>query len=239
MNWLNLYSRLLKSLPIVVWTSLSLNLMMLQALAGDYPTGVGGQTGTQGGTRLGPCPSIDPSLTALVVPSEVSQGIISQDHRTFWFYVPYKPGNIKSAKFRLIDQAETEIYRSKVLLTTSGIISITVPSTVKFKDGELYAIDLTVDVYCTPSSMPAKDRVLSWVQMRSLNDSLRQKINQAKLPQQKAMLYEQNGYWYDALTLLANVKRISPNDKQWERMLRYVKLEKISSQPVVECCNSK
>lgn len=258
MTGVNLLSQSLKLSLAAAWTLLSLTSASIQASAdypsgtggqsgtgsgtvnAQYPTGTGGQSGTQPATKLSPCSNDDPALTALVVPSAVAQGVISPEQRTFWFYVPYKLSSLSSpfAELRILDQTKTEIHQAKIPLTaTTGIVRVTVPTTVPFKSDRFYRIVLSVSVYCTPDSMPERDRVTAWVQVRQLTPDLKQKLNQAKTPQQKATLYEQNGYWYDALTTLADAKRKNPTDQDWARLLRTVRLEKLASEPIVNCCN--
>ncbi|NJM19302.1 MAG: DUF928 domain-containing protein [Richelia sp. SM1_7_0] len=205
-----------------------------------YPTGTGGQPKTRNGQTLGPC-SKDIALAALVVPSTVDTGLISDSkNRVFWFYVPYKPISVKSGKARFEIRDETkEVYKTILsLAATPGVIKVSVPDTVQMEDSKWYNLKLSADVYCSPDSMPETDSVEAWVQMQRLNPSLKNKLNQAT-PLQKATLYEQNGYWYDALTIIAESKRKKPNDENWSRLLRFVQLEKISPQPIVDCCNNE
>lgn len=205
-----------------------------------YPTGTGGQTGTGTGTRLGPCSDDEPALTALVVPSSVAQGVISPEQRTFWFYVPYKMSSFSSpfADLKILDQSKTAIHQAKIPLTaTAGIVRITVPNTVSLQPDQRYRVVLSVSVHCTPDSMPEEDRVAAWVQVRQLTPDLKQKLALAKTPQQKATLYEQNGFWYDALTILADTKRKNPANPDWAKLLRTVQLEKLATEPIVDCCN--
>ena len=239
----NLFARVKKITLAISWMLLVLNI--LPTWADEYVTGVGGQRGTAPGQKLGPCPDLEPSLTALVVPSKVAKGVVSREQQTFWFYVPYQSRSIKTAVFQLSNQgsgASSPVYsqslkRDLAQATVPGVIAVSVPSTVLLEDGKQYQLSLSVEVYCTPTSRPQKEVVVAWVKVKGASPTLKNQLRNAT-PQQRALLYEQNGFWYDALTAAVEAKKKNPNDKNWAGLLRFVKLDTVASKRIINCCGS-
>lgn len=220
--------------------------------AEDWPDGTGGQTGTGRGGRMGPCSvtsdSFDPTaLTALVVPKispnasdAVLQPVLTQNTSRFWFNVPYSLEAIAQdqAKLEIRNITNQLLYEQTITLTaTGGVISVAVP-TEQLETEQWYQISLSVEVYCTPTARPAIDRVATWVQRRNLSSSPTQN-NSATSLQQLVMFYEQQGLWYDALSVAAELKRSNPHNASWTRLLQAVRLEAIATAPIIDCCNTQ
>lgn len=215
----------------------------------NWPDGTGGQTGTASGAGMGPCSVTDDrfdptALTALVVPAispnasdAMLQPVITQNTSRLWFNVPYSLEAIAQ------DQAKLEIYnvtnqllheQTITLTATGGIISVAIP-TEQLETGQWYQMSLSIEVYCTPTARPAIDRVTTWVQHQNL-DARSIPIDAATSPEERVMLYEQQGLWYDALSVAAELKQSNPSDQSWMRLLQAVQLEAIANSPMLECC---
>ncbi|MBM0740588.1 DUF928 domain-containing protein [Phormidium sp. CLA17] len=178
-----------------------------------------------------------------------------------WFYNPYKPDSIESIEFVLQDDQDNDIYRVPVSLPpTAGMIGVQVSKTASLQPGKLYHWSLSVkgkDSACTSTSAsPAKPSPRSnaqfadsmtamvyvdgWIERAPLSSTLSDRLKQST-PQQQAILYGENGFWYDAITALAEAQLAAPNDTaiktDWNALLQDGSLEKLSAQPLINCCN--
>lgn len=197
----------------------------------------------RGGGRRDDCPKVEIPLTAIVPQSEDTAenppisyvgAITTAERPTFWFYVPYTLNAELTAEFILQDQAGTEIYKlSSVDLSsveqTPGIISVPLPDTVSLEIGKGYEwyfkvnCGLEIPIYTNGG-----------IERVALDESLSRQIADAS-PQEQARLYQENGFWYDAITILANLKRAQPNDgaiaEEWNRLLQVLGIEDILTAP--------
>ncbi|PZV10595.1 MAG: hypothetical protein DCF22_16280 [Leptolyngbya sp.] len=183
------------------------------------------------------------------------------EHPKIWFYNPYKPDSIDSIEFVLQDDQDTDIYRGAVSLPqTSGVIGIQVPKTVSLQPGKLYHWYLSVkgkDSVCnsgrsssansmansqSAESMTAMVYVDGWIERAAVPPALSDRLKQTT-PQQQATLYGENGFWYDAVTALAETQLAKPSDTalktDWKTLLQDGGLEKLSAQPLINCCTTR
>ncbi|MCA1995426.1 MAG: DUF928 domain-containing protein, partial [Coleofasciculus sp. S288] len=81
----------------------------------------------EGTGSRGDCPPVEIPLTALVPAGNV--GLTLEKHPTFWFYVPYSPGDTASGEFVLQDEANNDVYRTSLTLPREpGVVSFSLPS---------------------------------------------------------------------------------------------------------------
>lgn len=155
-------------------------------------------------------------------------GLTTVEHPTFWFYVPYTK-DIKgaSAEFVLQDSEENEVYKSAVLLPGKpGIINVTVSTTVTpLQVNKNYRWFLKVS--CSgEQSVPV--HVEGDIQRVNLNPSLSKELAAAQ-PRDRIAIYANNGIWFEALTLLAQLRKANPNDtslvSDWQSLLESIKME--------------
>ena len=189
--------------------------------------------GTVPAGSRGPCPDIQQPLTPLVLVTQESAdsdqqlrwGFTTQEHPTFWFYVPYTPESIRSAKFSLQTRRGETVYEMPLSLTgIPGVISIVLPTTAAALDkGEWYRSFLHVDVYCTPTTPAQKDSTFAWVKRKDIDSKLGELLGAATREEQ-AILYVQNGFSYEALNMLAGRE----NQQEWDNLLRLLGLDAIS-----------
>jgi hypothetical protein len=197
----------------------------------------------RGGGRRDACPKVQIPLTAIVPQSEDTNqnppvpyvgSLTTAEHPTFWFYVPYSLNTDLTAEFILQDEAGTEIYkRSSINFTsvehTPGIISISLPATVSLEIGKRYewyfkvSCGLEIPIYANGG-----------IERISPDDSLSRQLANAT-PQEQAKLYQENGIWYDAVTVLGNLKRAHPNDAAttaaWNQLLQVLGIGDILTAP--------
>lgn len=196
------------------------------------------------------CPAVETHLTALVPfqerlgtnkQTDASTsvdvwGLTTSERPMFWFYVPYTN---MSAEFVLQDSEENEIYKNQniALRAKSGVIGISLPSTVTpLEVGKTYRWFLKIR--CNQqqtTSVPIY--VEGDIQRVNLNPSLEQQLQGTTDPRQKMAIYAANGIWFDALTMLGQLRLANSDDASlaadWQSLLQSIKLENIAAFPLV------
>lgn len=179
-----------------------------------------------------------PPLTSLVGNHNLK--FTTQEHPTFWVYIPYTSQETEEAEFSLQD-GDIEVFRSRFKLdATPGIVGISlpaeVPSLVVGKEYRWY-LDINCSVSASESSTPAS--LTGLVERLSISPQLQQKLNSAKTPLEKINIYAQNGVWLEVLTKLAKLRLQEPQNPQlrnaWIELLSAdnVGLAKIAEEPIV------
>lgn len=145
-------------------------------------------------------------------------------HPTFWFYVPYALTSDEPAEFVLFDDQRRIIYRKQdiVLSNQPGIIGISLPETAPALEiGRMYRWNF--QTRCGGEVV----FVEGWIQRTALDAELTAEIDRAS-PLDRAALYAENGIWYDALTLLGNLRREDPDNldvlNAWMELLEVLEL---------------
>jgi Domain of Unknown Function (DUF928) len=173
------------------------------------------------------CKKTSQPLTA-IVPAN-SQGKITSEHFTLWFYVPYTPEDITSAEFSVLNRDETE-YVYQILFTlpkTPGIVSISLPLSAKtsLETGKFYHWYLTLK--CKGSKTNTPDIEMDgWVQQILPKPSINNQIN-TTIPE----------VWYDDVNNLANRILAFPQDtklkQEWTDLLKSVGLSNLAQEPLI------
>lgn len=186
------------------------------------------------------CPKLanpEEELTALVPGTNL--GLAVSERPTFWFYVPYSPNNRLAVEFSLRDRQGKNLYQQIFpLMETPGIVSIALPETVSpLEIDELYRWRFAV--ICNPNNRTGDLSVEGAVERSPLTPELRNHLEKAT-PQERIAIYAENGFWYDALTNLVELRRTKPQDRilqqDWTDLWQQVRLESIANKPIVPCC---
>lgn len=165
----------------------------------------------------------------------------------FWFYVPDSRPSLNSVEFVLQDEQDNDVYRTRVNLPEKpGVVSVRLPATatpLKINQRYHWFLKTEGEDNCAPQQGNlVKDSVEGWVQRVTPNPTL---IDQLKVatPQQRIELYAKNGFWYEAITSLAELRLLKPEDAilkaDWDQLLQSVGLSYIASQPLVRCCTTE
>ncbi|QSJ15140.1 DUF928 domain-containing protein [Nostoc sp. UHCC 0702] len=222
------------------------------------PVGLSGISGRRIGMgSRDDCPAVENPLTALVpfqeqnLTSQINKASISESdssiyvwglttnqYPTLWFYIPYtKDIAGVSAEFILQDSEENEVYQSPVSLPAKpGIKSVTLPST-----GKPLEINKNYHWFFKVSCSGSENKpiyVEGDIQIVQLNTSLEEQLA-ASDPREKILLYAENGIWFDALTLLAQLQKASPNDasliSDWQSLFNSINFnQNYINTPVIE-----
>ncbi|MBD2067721.1 DUF928 domain-containing protein [Leptolyngbya sp. FACHB-671] len=149
----------------------------------------------------------DPLLTALS--PTTTPGLSLAEHPTFLVYVPST--SAENAEFSLRSRDGRGIYRTTVPLTdTPTLISISLPDQVApLEIGSLYTWSFAI--ICNPDNRIEDQFVTGSIQRIELNPVRLSQIEQSP-PARRIALYQEDGIWYDALTLLFELKRSQPDD---------------------------
>lgn len=179
-----------------------------------------------------------PDLTALIPGKNF--GLTIAKRPTFWFYVPYQASSTTPVEFALTDAQEKEIYKQTLQLTnTPGIIGVTIPANAPALEvDEIYKWELSVN--CASEILSVNGRIKRVKASAEVSSQL-----QASRGRDRIIIYAENGFWYDTLTGLIELRRQNPQDEDlkadWEDLLKSdgVELPEIASEPIVSCCQSK
>ncbi|KAM3108648.1 DUF928 domain-containing protein [Phormidesmis sp. 146-33] len=197
--------------------------------------------------RSGTCQAMNPPLTALIplyqtAGSSFLVSTTTAEYPTLWFYVPYAITPDRPAELRRDDPDPTDrnyVQQQTVLRLTNapaGVIGVRLPATeAPLKIDQSY--HWTFVVLCDRQDASTNQFVSGAIVRLTAQSSLMQQIQQTG---QQSRLYTQAGFWEDAVTTLADLKRRSSNDSQltaeWTALLKTVDLEAIATKPIVQCC---
>jgi hypothetical protein len=210
------------------------------------------------------CPATDIPLTALVPFQEKRRfqtenhppildvwGYTAAAHPTFWFYVPYTKPAIPSSFTLQTDETEpVVIYETAITLPSQpGIIGIRLPANhaTALQVGKRYRWFFNLECKPANAAIAATDAI--YVEGVVYRDQVKPSLaNQLPSVQgiQKAALYAAQGFWYDAVTILAELRQQKPQDPillaEWKRLLAGMalsgettssKIENLASQPIL------
>jgi hypothetical protein len=147
---------------------------------------------------------------------------------TLWFFVPYRDRT--ELEFVLQNKKDEVIYRSPITPPSrDGVMGVSIPSSVQpLELNQDYRWTLKAKVSCG-GNVPESKFVEGWVQRVPMP---------AGFVGQQGRVYAERGFWYDAVTILADRQRLSPNDVQlkpdWEGLLEAVLLEAVAQYPILK-----
>lgn len=166
-------------------------------------------------------------------------GLTSEEHPTFWFYIPTIKSSLYRLDFSIYDESgrtKRSIYQApKELTNQSGLVRFILPNTSQsLNANKLYQWELKV---VQKRGNQEQISVKGWVQKSAVNNQLKDRIRQSS-PEQKAALYAENGLWYDTFTTLATLHYKKPQDPQisqnWQNLLDSVELGHLANQPLLD-----
>ena len=205
------------------------------------PKGAPGRR-TDAASRSG-CPVLSQPVTALVPPTNI--GLTLADRPTFWFNIPYQSNSNTLKKFQLLDEEETLVYETFPTVETPGIVNINLPNTLPaLQIGKKY--QWVLSFICDPASLETSALVNGYVERVAVTPELKQKLEAAKTPRERILLYAENGLWFDTLTALIAELHNKPTDaqlvKDWQGLLQQspeVQLPELVNKPVLSYNKSK
>src|SRR4028118_1680957 len=195
----------------------------------------GPPTGRVRSVRGGCASSSQLNLTALVPENKIGRTI--SDYPTFFFYLPKTDAEL--AELILEDESGNQIYQQDLTIKNlSGVIGVSIPANTNvppLEVGKSYTWKFTV--VCDPEDRSSDQLETGIVRRVELSADILGQLEAAD-PQQKAVIYAENGIWQDALSNLAAARRANPNESvfqtDWESLLESVTLGAIAKEPIVE-----
>ena len=199
----------------------------------------------QGGARRTgtECPDLKTPMTALVPGEETADESISflastvSEYPTFWVYVPQLPTNVRSSEFVFQDDLGKDIYRTSLTLPSkSGVIGISLPQSPQYALKINNKYQWYFKVYCGAAQNTSEYfYVKAGVQRIALTSELESQLKTAKSGEY--ITYAANDIWQDAVTNLADKRRINSGDRvlsdDWISLLTAVGLKEFARAPVV------
>jgi len=74
-------------------------------------------------------------------------------------------------------------------------------------------------------------------------DAQRQQELQAASPLKRLGVYMEEGLWFDALSMLVDLKQDMPQDltlnTRWNRLLDDINLKELATEPLLPCCTAE
>ena len=175
------------------------------------------------------------NLVALI--PEKTLGFNASTSPKLFFYVP-PVSNQKTLEFVLRNEQDELLYEAFLTTEGQGIMSVEVPA-------DIYANQLETEqnyhwylsMICNPQQRSRDIVVEGWMRQEAFDLSTKQELDSADTLE-KAELYNQHGFWYDAVSVLAeshNSEEDRPMIKaKWSELLQSVGLVDIASEPFVE-----
>jgi Domain of Unknown Function (DUF928) len=180
------------------------------------PPDLGAPKGRKGGgaSRGGTCPQSQAMRSVLPRDSSRAYDLTTSDRPTLWFYLPERPHPETRIEFVLQDAADNYIYKTTFIQpnAAAGLISLTVPEqSSPLTANAVYS--WTLSIQCNPDHPSQMSFVRGAIQRVAIAP------HQASSPALTtadrtvaARLYAQQGYWSDAITMLAQILQAQPLD---------------------------
>ncbi|MEO0852966.1 MAG: DUF928 domain-containing protein [Cyanobacteria bacterium J06648_11] len=192
-----------------------------------------------GGASRGNCQA-NQSLAALVPEHQgYVWGQSASARPTFWFYVPTISGSTVNVEFALQDKRDTLVYHATLALKPgpARAIDIAMPATTPPLERDR-SYFWTLIIECDPARPGDTLYVRGTVRHVPPSSTLAAQLAAASAPE-RAAIYSQAGYWYDALTEVERLHRSDRDDPSyaaaWQHFLQQVNLDPID---VSESTNS-
>lgn len=152
---------------------------------------------------------------------------------SLWFYLPQSLSDT-SAEFVIKDGSDRLLYQGRLAgsANSDGIIAAPLPISLSFNTP--YRWTVTVD--CDETE---RTTVSGWIERRSPAPRLANDLGEAS-SRNRAALYANAGFLQDALTELASLRSLQPNDpvieREWRHFLTALDLLELANAPILECC---
>lgn len=185
----------------------------------------------------------DAQLPIPLTPSDKEAQTTTAEYPTFYFYIPEAKAKVQAIEFVLRDDENIQpLYRETFKpVTQAGIVSISLPTNKpSLKTGKEYTWGFSVicDIRSRDEDLYTEGKI-----ERSLDENLAVQLREATNPLDRAILYATAGFWEDALTIVVNLRRQRPNDREIEQyyqdLLKSVGIkEEVINKPFLPCCDA-
>jgi hypothetical protein len=119
----------------------------------------------------------------------------------------------------LQDQDDNLVKVSEIALPQrSGAFSVVIDTPLEV--GQLY--HWYFSIYCEAEPIAYVD---GWIQRQAVSPALVNQLETVTTLDDKVRLYAANGFWYEALTVAAELHQTDPADQSWSSLLEIIDLE--------------
>ncbi|MEH2237788.1 DUF928 domain-containing protein [Nostoc sp.] len=197
----------------------------------------------RGGAKRGTtCKLTKLDLTALMPFTEETNSVTNVwgqttvERPSWFFYVPYTKDLPYEVEFVLQDHDSNEIYQKAIALPDKpGVIRVSLPTTAPaLALNKQYHWFFTINCDQQKNSPPTF--VQGVIQRVELNPAVVKEL-QTTEPLKRYAIYAQNGIWYEALTILAQLRQKNPKDAalqaEWRNLLSSIRLNDIAAEPIL------
>ena len=189
-----------------------------------------------GGTRGGCASNTESQKLVALIPQE-NVGINASISPKLFFYVP-KVEDKSTLEFVMRNEEDNLMYEAFLLTEGSGIMSIEVPAEVTskmLKEDENYHWYLSM--ICDAEQRSRDIVVEGWMRQETIDVATQKELKAATVVE-KAEVYREQGFWFDALSVLAensdSLKEQSTIHQKWSEMLSSVGLKNLAAEPFIE-----
>ena len=159
--------------------------------------------------------------------------LTTQVQPTLWFYVPTALDDV-ATEFIVKNVQDQVVYEGRLSGETEGTGIIGVPLAAEMAVGTAYRWFLTVD--CDETERVTVD---GWVERRATGPDATRTLRQASA-RNRAALYANYGFLQDAVSELAVMRMVEPDDEaislEWRRLLSALDLPELANVAVLPCC---
>jgi Domain of Unknown Function (DUF928) len=176
-----------------------------------------GRTG--GGASRGTCTESQAMRAVLPRNSNRAYDLTVSARPTLWFYLPDRPHPNTQLEFVLQDAADRYVYKTTFVQPNphAGLLSLTVPEeSSPLKAGAIYS--WTLSIQCNPSHPSQISFVRGAIQRVAVEpfQAIAPNLSTTLVLPDRAVvakLYAQQGYWSDAITILAEALQSQPRNQ--------------------------
>jgi len=178
-----------------------------------------------------------------LIPTSKEAEYTTKEYPTFFFYIPKVSKTVTGLEFVLRDGENIDpLYKETFKpFEQAGIVSITLKANQPpLKVGKEYTWGFSM--ICDPNSRDRDFFTEGKIQLMQ-DENIAAQLQETPKPLDRAVLYATAGFWENALSILADLRRQSPNDPQvqqyWSDLLKSVKLDEVTDKPLLPCCSAE
>ncbi|MGL6344870.1 MAG: DUF928 domain-containing protein [Waterburya sp.] len=171
------------------------------------------------------------NLIALI--PEQNIGINTSESPQLFFYVP-EINKQKTIEFVVRNEQDELVYEAFISTKGQGIMSVAIPADINsnlLKKEQNY--HWYFSLICNPQQRSWDIVLEGWLRQEAIDFASQQELNSATVIEQ-AEFYHQQGFWYDALAVLAKSQIEQPQIKaKWSELLQSVGLAEVATEPFI------
>ncbi|BAY21722.1 hypothetical protein NIES2100_14790 [Calothrix sp. NIES-2100] len=177
-----------------------------------------------------------------LIPTSKEAQHTTKDHPTFLFYIPQTSKTLAGLEFALREDENSDpLYKETFPpVEQAGIVSVTLPANQPaLTAGKEYT--WTFAMICDPNNRDQDIYQEGKIQLLQ-DENIAAQIEETPKPLDRAVLYATAGFWENAISILADLRRQNPSNPEiqqyWADLLKSVNLEEVTDKPLLPCCTA-